>query len=209
MRRLILLLAVIGCEVKKEQPIPTSSPPDTTGAPAQASPAASGTSSSRPSRCGEEIITDEGIGQLRIGTTVESLRQKCNVVSDTTAPGAEGMPARKLAVALSRDTVEAEIVDGRVWRIAVHSPRLRTADSLGVGTTRARLLRLTNPRLMTGEGALFAATPEHCGMSFRLKGTGSGALGRSVERAGLSRLPESTVVSEVLVFGCRSHTSGG
>ena len=210
MRRLILVLAVIACEAKQEQqPVPPPAAPETTSTDVQGPLPAPSTSGPRPSTCGEEIITDEGIGELRIGTTVELLRQKCKVVRDTTAPGAEGMPARKLAVALSRDTVEAEIVDGRVWRIAVHSPRLRTADSLGVGTTRARLLRLTNPRLMTGEGALFAATPEHCGMSFRLKGTGSGALGRSVERAGLSRLPESTVVSEVLVFGCRSQTSGG
>ncbi len=203
MRRLILLLAVIGCEVKKEQPIPTSSPAETTGAPAQASPAAPGTSGPRPSTCGEEIITDEGIGQLRIGTTVESLRQKCKVVRDTTAPGAEGMPARKLAVALSRDTVEAEIVAGRVWRIAVHSPRLRTADSLGVGTPIERLRRLTNPRLMTGEGVLFIASTEHCGMSFRLSNTGPDALRGNLDRAGLSRLPESAAVSEVLVFGCR------
>src|SRR5687768_16295916 len=99
MRRLILLLAVLGCEVKKEQ---------------------------QP--CGEAVITDEGIGELRIGVTVESVRQKCTVVSDKTAPGAGGMPASQLTVALARDTVEAEIVNGRVWRLAVHSPRLLTAD---------------------------------------------------------------------------------
>jgi hypothetical protein len=184
MRRLILLLAVIACEAKKEQqPV--------------------------PSTCGEEVITDEGIGQLRIGTTVESVRQKCNVVRDTTAPGAEGMPARKLTVALSRDTVQAEIVDGRVWRIAVHSPRLRTADSLGVGTTLARLLQLRNPRGMTGEGKFFVASPEHCGMSFRLANAGPGARRGDQDSAGLARLPRSSVVSEVLVFGCRSQTSGG
>lgn len=205
MRRLILVLAVIGCEAKREQqPVPPPAAPETTSTDVQAPSPAPGSFRPIPSTCGEEIITDEGIGQLRIGTTVESLRQKCNVVHDTTAPGAEGMPARKLAVALSRDTVEAEIVDGRVWRIAVHSPRLRTADSLGVGATRAKLLQLKDPRLMTGEGALFAASSEHCGMSFRLKRTGSDALGRSVERAGLARLPESTVVSEVLIFGCRA-----
>jgi hypothetical protein len=204
MRRLILLLAVIGCEVKKEQQ-PSSIPPssDTTSVGSQPSPAAPGTSAPRPSACGSEVITDEGIGQLRIGATVESVRQKCNVVRDTTAPGAEGMPARKLRVALSRDTVEAEIVDGRVWRIAVHSPRLRTADSLGVGTTLARLLQLRNPRGMTGEGKFFVASPEHCGMSFRLANAGPGARRGDLDSAGLERLPKSAVVSEVLIFGCR------
>jgi hypothetical protein len=169
---------------------------------AQPSPAAPSTSVSRPPACGEAVITGEGIGELRIGATVEFVRQKCTVVSDKTAPGAEGMPARKLAVALARDTVEAEIVDGRVWRIAVHSPRLRTADSLGVGTTLARLLQLRNPRGMTGEGKFFVASPQHCGMSFRLANAGPGAQRGDLDSAGLSRLPKSAVVSEVLVFGC-------
>ena len=204
MRRLILLLAVIGCEVKKEQqPVPPPAAPETTSTDVQAPPPAAASFRPIPSTCGEELITDEGIGELRIGTTVESLRQKCNVVSDKTAPGSEGMPARKLAVALSRDTVEAEIVQGRVWRLAVRSPRLRTADSLGVGTPIERLRRLKNPRLMTGEGVLFVASTEHCGMSFRLSNTGPDALRGNIDRAGLSRLPESAAVSEVLVFGCR------
>jgi hypothetical protein len=204
MRRLILLLAVIGCEVKKEQQ-PASLPPsgETTAVTPQPSPPAPGTSAPRPSACGAEVITDEGIGEIRIGATVESVRQKCNVVRDTTAPGAEAMPARKLTVALSRDTVEAEIVDGRVWRIAVHSPRLRTADSLGVGTTLARLLQLRNPRGMTGEGRFYVASPAHCGMSFRLANAGPGAQRGDLDGAGLARLPKSAVVIEVLVFGCR------
>jgi hypothetical protein len=203
MRRLILLLAVIGCEVKKEQQ-PSSLPPaETTAVSPQPSPATPSTSDPRPSACGEAVITDEGIGELRIGATVEAVRQKCTVVSDKTGPGAEGMPSRKLTVALARDTIEAEIVDGRVWRIAVHSPRLRTADSLGVGTTLARLLQLRNPRGMTGEGKFFVASPAHCGMSFRLANAGPGAQRGDLGSAGLARLPKSAVASEVLVFGCR------
>jgi hypothetical protein len=148
MRRLALLFALIGCESKEAAPTSSANPPAaSSSSPAAPSTQPGGTSGGRQiSSCGPEAITDEGIGELRIGATVESIRQKCNVVRDTTAPGAEGMLARKLRVALSRDTVEAEIVDGRVWRIAVHSPRLRTADSLGVGITLARLLRLRNPR---------------------------------------------------------------
>ena len=203
MRRLILLLAVIGCEVRKEQP-PSSVPPfaETAAASPQPSPAAPSTSAPRPSACGDAVITDEGIGELRIGTTVESVRQKCSVVSDKTGPGAEGMPGRKVAVALARDTVEAEIVNGRVWRLAVRSPQLRTADSLGVGTTLTRLLQLRNPRGMTGEGKFFVASPAHCGMSFRLANAGPGAHRGDLDSAGLARLPKSAVVSEVLVFGC-------
>jgi hypothetical protein len=154
------------------------------------------------SACGDEIVGEEGIGQLRIGTPVESLRQKCNVVRDTTAAGAEGMPARKVAVAFSRDTVEAEIVGGKVWRITVTSPRLRTRDAIGVGTTIGRLRQLKDPRGMMGEGQLFVATSQHCGMSFRLAGAGPRGQGGDLDRAGLFRLPEMTMVSQILVFGC-------
>jgi hypothetical protein len=191
MRRLALLLALFGCEAKKD--VPRASP--------SSSPLATGASLSS---CGEEIIGEEGIGELRIGTPVESLRQKCKLIRDTTVTGAEGMPARKVAVAFSRDTVEAEIVDGKVWRIAVKSPGLRTADVISVGTLIGRLRELKDPRGMMGEGQLFLASPQHCGMSFRLAGAGPRGQRGDLDRAGLFGLPEMTVVSEILVFGC--HT---
>lgn len=206
MRRLVLMLAMLGCAADKDPaPASTSSAAATSSASTAApstSPAATGASGQKSS-CGEEVLGEEGIGELRIGATVESVRQKCNVIRDTTAIGAEGMPARKLTVALSRDTVEAEIVNGRVWRIAVDSPRLRTADALGVGTSIGRLRQLKNPRGMTGEGQFFVASPDHCGMSFRLSNAGPRAQRGDLDRAGLFRLPEMAVVSEVLIFGCK------
>ncbi|MEP6858615.1 MAG: hypothetical protein ABI994_09520 [Gemmatimonadales bacterium] len=158
------------------------------------------------SSCGEEVITDEGIGHLRIGATLESIKQKCRVLRDTTVSGPEGMPARKLAVAFSKDTVDAEIVDGRVWRIAVHSPGLRTAGLIGVGTLNQRLLTLKDPRGVMGEGALFVVSPQHCGMSFRLANTGPRGMRGDLDRAGLFHLPIESTVSEVLVFGCHPGT---
>jgi hypothetical protein len=198
-RRLALLLALVACEKKSE-----STPADSSSLPAVAassSPTASGTTG-RAQACGDEIITDEGIGQVRIGAGMESVQQKCNVVRDTTVVDTEGMPSRRLAVAFSRDTVQAEIVDGRVWRIAVLSPGLRTADSLGVGTTITRLLQLKDPHGMTGEGQFFVASPAHCGKSFRLAIAESGPARGDLDRAGLARLPRSTAVNEVLIFGC-------
>ena len=190
MRRLLFVLALVGCKAKNE----TSS--------AAASSSAPSTVRFPTSSCGEEVITDEGIGQLRIGATVESIKQKCKVLRDTTVNGAEGMPARKLAVAFSRDTVDAEIVEDRVWRIAVHSPGLRTASLIGVGTLNQRLQSLKDPRGAMGEGALFVLTPQHCGMSFRLANAGPRGMRGDLDKAGLRALPIETVVSEVLVFGC-------
>lgn len=191
MRRLLLVLALFGCKAKNETPSSSSAP----------------SSVSFPtSSCGEEVITDEGIGHLRIGATVESIKQKCKVLRDTTVSGPEGMPARKLAVAFSKDTVDAEIVDGRVWRIAVHSPGLRTAGLIGVGTLNQRLLTLKDPRGVMGEGALFVVSPQHCGMSFRLANTGPRGMRGDLDKAGLFHLPIESTVSEVLVFGCHPGT---
>ncbi len=200
MRRLALMLALIGCESRSGS-TPADSSSLSASSSAVVSPPAAAAVGGRPS-CGDDIITDEGIGELRIGASIESIRQKCNVARDTTVMGPEGMPARKFAVAFPPDTVEAEIVDGRVWRLAVLSPRLRTADSLGVGTSIGRLLQLNNPHGMTGEGQFFVASPTHCGMSFRLAIAEAGPQRGDLDRAGLARLPRSTVVNEVLVFGC-------
>jgi hypothetical protein len=151
--------------------------------------------------CGDEILSDEGVGKLRIGKSVESMRSECTVVRDTTAAGAEGMPSRKIAVLFPRDTVLGEIVNDKVWRVEIHSPHFSTADSLRVGTPLARLLALRKPQGMTGEGALFVKSREHCGLSFRLSETGSPILRDPGARA-LSQLPSTTRVSDILIVGC-------
>jgi hypothetical protein len=135
--------------------------------------------------------------------TPEAVRARCVVVRDTSRLASEGQLARMIAVAFPRDTVEAEIVDGRVWRIEVLSPRFQTADSLGVGTPLRRLLALREPRGITGEGQLFVVSPEHCGLSFRLSDNGSSARTQNWDRAGLARLSSATVVNKILVVGCK------
>jgi hypothetical protein len=140
------------------------------------------------------------VGRVRVGDPIDSLR-KCEIARDTVVPADEGTKARKIFVAFARDTIAAEIVLGRVWRIEVLSPGLRTTDSLGVGTPLGRLLRLKNPRGLTGEGRLFVVSPDHCGLSFQLSTAGPEHRG-DWDRAALAALPESTVVRRVLVVGC-------
>ena len=198
---LALLLVIGACESKK-QPSPGVTHYDTIPGHAEIQ---------LTFNCGEPVVRDEGMGELQIGAPVDSVSAHCLVLRDTTAIGAEGMPARKLAVFLPPDTVEAEVVNNRIWRLSIVSPHFRTADSLGVGTPLSRLLKLRNPRGMTGEGKFFVASPEHCGMSFRLLNAGPGAQKGDLDQAGLKRLPKSAVVSEILVFGCHlpSGRTGG
>ena len=160
-------------------------------------------SSAVTSTCGNEFIGAEGIGRVSIGAPLDSVRVSCKVVRDTTVRADEGTMARKVTVSLSSDTVVAEIVNGRVWRVEVNSSRFRTRDSLGVGTPLERLLTLEDPRGVNGEGRYYVLSPDHCGLSFRLsEGWNPQTVRIPIDRAKLSRLPRSVVVSQVLITGC-------
>jgi hypothetical protein len=192
-----LALAVSACNTQKRQPVPDSGQ-------VSAGVVTNEGDASSPANsrfCGDEILSDEGVGNIRIGESVGSVRRKCTVLRDATELGAEGMPSRKIALLFPRDTVLGEIVDEKVWRVEIHSPHFSTADSLRVGTPLARLLGLRKPQGLTGEGALFVMSPDHCGLSFRLSETGSPIL-RDPSPAALSRLPTGTHVTNILIVGC-------
>jgi hypothetical protein len=195
-----LMLVLFACEAKQEEPGPSIGDSTSPSSGASDTGPSAGNLSGR--NCGTGTITGNGIGDLRLGVTPAAVRASCVVVRDTTRLASEGQLARMIAVAFPRDTVEAEIVDGRVWRIEVLSPRFRTADSLGVGTPLRRLLALRDPRGITGEGQLFVVSPEQCGLSFRLSDNGSSARAQDWDRAALARLPSKTVVDKILIVGC-------
>ena len=155
--------------------------------------------------CASRTITGAGIGALRIGATVDSVRVSCPVVHDSVEIRAEGMPARIIDVVLGADTIEAEIVGDRVWRIAVDRPGLTTADSLGVGTPLGKLLEHTGARGAVGEGKLFVLLPERCGLSFRLAARPGDAARFSYDKAGLRALPPTIFVDQLLITGCSSQ----
>jgi hypothetical protein len=152
--------------------------------------------------CGGTTLSGRGVGALRIGMSVDAVRGACRILSDTTRLASEGQRARFIGVGFGTETLEAEIVNDRVWRIDVRSPRFRTSDGLGVGAPLSRLLSLKSPRGLTGEGQLFVVSPDHCGLSFRLSDNGSSARSQNWDRAALSRLPPGTVVDRVLAVGC-------
>jgi hypothetical protein len=145
-----------------------------------------------------------GLGELRIGATVASIRSVCSVVRDTTELREEGMPTHVLAVAFGIDTVEAEIDSGRVWRIALGSSRFRTTDSLGVGVPIGRFLSMRGIHGITGEGALYLVSPTHCGLSFRVTDPILDAPPEDWTVAMLKRLPATSIVTEVLIVGCQA-----
>jgi hypothetical protein len=138
------------------------------------------------------VLSDSGVGALRVNAPVETLRSVCDILHDTTLErGREGMPERRVTVILGTVTTTATVGNGRIWRIEIASPRFRTRDSLGVGTTVGELRR-RNATLLAGEGGSYARVRSHCGLSFQLP-PGPG---------GSTSIPDSTRVGMVLITGC-------
>jgi hypothetical protein len=164
-------------------------------------------SSSSPISSSQSFIplSGDSVGPLPVVADRADLGRIGRVARDTSEEGDEGMIESVAVVVLDGDTVRAVLDDSsRVHVYYLRSPRFQTRDSLGVGTSLARLLRIPGVHAFTGEGQVLVRLPQHCGLSFRLSdpedlGDGPDSIGPPA----LRRLPERTHVSEVLVFGCR------
>jgi hypothetical protein len=144
---------------------------------------------------------------LRIGASVVDIKQRCQVLTDTSQPDDEGSPERVLLVKIGNDTLTAVIYDKRVYRVEVYSPNLRSADSLGVGSALATLLRTGGARVLGGEGRYYVVLPNHCGLSFQLPVVEfPDSLGYPdvLEGAALKQLSDTLRVTGVLIVGCES-----
>jgi len=151
--------------------------------------------------CGTPVMDGNGIGAVRIGMEVDSLKAHCVVTRDSVEQVNEGQSERILVVAFGSDSATVEVDSTRVWRVEVRRPGLRTSDSLGVGTSLARLLALPGGvQGITGEGGLFLLAEARCGLSFQLSAPAN-ATG-DWQRPRLHSLPEGTHVTRVLVVGC-------
>jgi hypothetical protein len=158
-----------------------------------------GDDQARPRSCGvgqPPLLTDSGVGALRVGATVDDVRAACVVLRDTTlVAGNEGMPERRLTVILGSIATAATVSEGRIWRIEIASPRFRTADSLGVGSTVAQLRGGTS-RVAAGANGGYVVRSDHCGLAFQLGGVPA--------RDGLrvDEIADTAHVDLVLVVGC-------
>ena len=112
-------------------------------------------------------LTSKGVGPLAIGMTTDSLARVCRVLSRERVDG-----STRLSVRVGQDTVRA-FADpaGRIAWIEIDSPRIRTRDSIGVGSTAASILHLPDVSGDAGATNTFALTPKsgpHCGLTFWL-----------------------------------------
>ena len=165
-------------------------------------PAAPGVAAASLGPCGAPMIDGQGVGAIRIGMDADSVKARCHVARDTVETRTEGQQERILVVAIGGDTATVEVSSGRVWRIDIRTPSLRTADSLGVGTPLPRLLALEGGvQGLVGEGSLFLLSQARCGLSFELSAHPAPG---DWQRPQLRTLPPATQVTRVLVIGCQA-----
>jgi hypothetical protein len=152
------------------------------------------------------LISDSGIGVLGVGAPIAGIAERCHVLADTTWSDEEAMPERALLIQLGNDTITAVIDRGRIWRLELNAAGWLTSDSLGVGSTVARLTRLPGARALSGESRYYLRVPGHCGLSFRLpviELPESLSYPEVLEGAALHQLLADTLRAEtVLVVGC-------
>src|SRR4051812_27202288 len=108
-------------------------------------------------------VSEDGIGVLRIGTTLDAVRASCAVLSEKAAVADTPMTVR---IDLGLDTAATEFVGGILRRITLHHHAYRTSDSLGVGTSIVRLMNLRSAVGVTDRNRLYAVSPAYCGLRF-------------------------------------------
>ena len=190
-KRLLISLCIIACTTKEAARDSTA--------------AASATASSTQSRirsCGDRLIREDGIGNLKLGMLADSVKAICQVAFDTVRLGPEGMNERVLKIEFPPESVEAEIVNDSVWRLNVTSPGFQTRDSIKVGTPVQQLVQHDDAQGLVGEGNLFVVFRRDCGTSFMLSGGLPAGRVRNWNREALAKLPATTTVRRILLFSC-------
>lgn len=153
--------------------------------------------------CCTRLITGDGVGRIRIGLALDSVRRAYPVIRDTTVrPDVKQPPVRQVSVLMGSDTAVVWVQAGRVREVMLASRSFATRDSLGVGTTLKRLLGYAQPKGYGAGGQLIVATAAHCGLSFYVAGRFDGLPDGLKDSTVLRRLPPEALVDRVRIDGC-------
>jgi hypothetical protein len=186
----VLVVLAAGCRIEKVRS-------DSTNQGAEPGPGVQSCGISTESRVGED-----GIGLLRIGASFDAIRAGCGIISERTNAAGAPISAR---VDLGRDTADVDFANGVIRRVTLHHQAYRTADSLGVGTHVATIMRKREAVGVTENNRLYAVTPAYCGLRFMLAEPAPEPPTAQSGRAALRRLSGETRTLELEIVGCSSH----
>ncbi len=148
-------------------------------------------------------MTDQGIGDLKPGRPVGEIKRLCDVISDAPQQGVEGQMERVLSVRIAGETIAATVVDDKVWRLDVRSPRFMTVDSLGVDVPLHRIAKLRGAQFAPGEDGVYGFAAAHCGMSFRFSLPLRPPAGGQWKTKSIDKDHGDAIVDRVLIRKCR------
>ncbi len=166
---------------------------------------ASTAAAQQPRRSGPvPVISDSGVGRLRLGMSVEAIKARLVVLADTSLVNLDRVEMERiLLVRIGRDTVRAAITDeGHVDRIDIDTPHLQTRDGVRVGRSLRTLL---SPHVSGGvsEATVGILLPGHCGMALLLSAAPDNIeQGQELTLADLRRFPAGTRVVRIELNGC-------
>ena len=170
---------------------------------AAASPPRSVTSAAAIAGCDARPVTGDGVGPIRLGMSLDSVRRVCPIVRDTTVRTDDNLPPERLvSVLMGADTATLVVGRARVWNVLLGGRTFATADSLGVGTTLHRLLNLPRVKGYATAKRLTVVAPAKCGLAFLIDGRFDGIPAGPQDSAVLGRLPQEAQVNLIRVDGC-------
>jgi hypothetical protein len=152
---------------------------------------------------GKPVLTDNGIGDLKVGIAVADLNDRCEVISDSEEPGSEGMNERVVVVRIGGESVRGVVTNDKIWRIELTSPHIVTPDSLGVDTPLHRIASKRGARFFPGEDGVYGFVTDHCGLSFRFSVPLRPPRGSDWTVEAIDKAHGEAVVDKVLVTECQ------
>lgn len=149
------------------------------------------------------VISGDAVGDLVIGQPPPK-DNLGRLVSRHWLNDENGKKYEMLSIKIHGRQVDAEIHDGRVWRISIERPGLQTRDGVAVGANAAIVLQMNSsiaPEIGPGP-SMFLIPANSCGISYMTDFEFGENIPEKLTRAtALSMLRASRVIS-IFVVGC-------
>jgi hypothetical protein len=146
----------------------------------------------------ESRVSEDGLGLLRVGVSMDVIRAGCSIVAEQIADSGSGTAS----IDLGRDTARVEITKGSIRHITLTHQAYRTSDSLGVGTHISTLLKMREVTALIDHDKLYAVSPAYCGLRFMLMEPAPTSTVSRVGVRALRRLAGETRTRELEIVGC-------
>lgn len=149
------------------------------------------------------VISGNAVGDLVIGHAPPKF-DASRLVSRRWLNDENGKRYELLSIKIHGRQVDAEIYDGRIWRISIEKLGLPTRDGVAVGANAAKVLRM-NPTITPEIGpgpSLFLIPANSCGISYMTNFEFADDIPENLSRTSALSMLHASHVIKILVVGC-------